>query len=83
MLVDGELVALMRDIKAIGDIAFVQLSGCAGQPPRYYACRCQPVHQIGNGQRMFSAKDFRTWGGTLQAAIALAEMGKPENEKAD
>jgi DNA topoisomerase-1 len=28
----------------------------------------------------FSAKDFRTWGGTLIAAIALAERGIPETE---
>ena len=25
----------------------------------------------------FSAKDFRTWGGTLEAAIAFAELGDP------
>jgi DNA topoisomerase I len=28
----------------------------------------------------FTAKDFRTWGGTLLAAIALAERGEPETE---
>jgi DNA topoisomerase-1 len=28
----------------------------------------------------FTAKDFRTWGGTLIAAIALAERGPPESE---
>ena len=28
----------------------------------------------------FSAKDFRTWGGTLLAAVALAEHGPPETE---
>jgi DNA topoisomerase-1 len=28
----------------------------------------------------FTAKDFRTWGGTLLAAIALAEHGPPESE---
>ena len=28
----------------------------------------------------FTAKDFRTWGGTLTAAIALAEHGVPESE---
>jgi DNA topoisomerase IB len=28
----------------------------------------------------FTAKDFRTWGGTLVAAIALAEHGVPETE---
>jgi DNA topoisomerase-1 len=30
----------------------------------------------------FTAKDFRTWGGTLIAAIALAEQGPPESEAA-
>src|SRR3954464_11742814 len=29
----------------------------------------------------FSAKDFRTWGGTLIAAIAFAERGLPEQER--
>ena len=28
----------------------------------------------------FTAKDFRTWGGTLTAAIALAEHGPPQSE---
>src|SRR5436190_12976452 len=30
----------------------------------------------------FTAKDFRTWGGTLVAAIAFAEQGPPENAAA-
>jgi len=30
----------------------------------------------------FTAKDFRTWGGTLIAAIAFAEHGPPESEAA-
>jgi DNA topoisomerase-1 len=29
----------------------------------------------------FSAKDFRTWGGTLLAAVELAEIGTADNEK--
>jgi DNA topoisomerase-1 len=29
----------------------------------------------------FSAKDFRTWGGSLLAAIRLAEVGQAENER--
>jgi DNA topoisomerase I len=32
---------------------------------------------LGDG---FTAKDFRTWGGTLAAAIALAEHGPPSSE---
>jgi DNA topoisomerase-1 len=27
----------------------------------------------------FSAKDFRTWGGTLRAATVLAELGAPKS----
>ncbi len=30
----------------------------------------------------FTAKDFRTWGGTLLAAEFLAEAGAPESERA-
>jgi len=29
----------------------------------------------------FSSKDFRTWGGTLLAAVELAEIGKAESER--
>jgi DNA topoisomerase-1 len=32
---------------------------------------------LGDG---FTAKDFRTWGGTLTAAIALAEQGPPDGK---
>ena len=28
----------------------------------------------------FSAKDFRTWGGTLRAATVLAELGKGKSQ---
>jgi len=30
----------------------------------------------------YTAKDFRTWGGTLRMAIVLAELGKGRNERA-
>jgi DNA topoisomerase-1 len=29
----------------------------------------------------FSAKDFRTWGGTLLTRVELAEIGAAEDEK--
>ena len=35
------------------------------------------AEHLGDG---FTAKDFRTWGGTLTAAIALAEQGPPSSE---
>ena len=31
--------------------------------------------------RQYSAKDFRTWGGTLRAATVLAELGAARNER--
>jgi DNA topoisomerase-1 len=31
--------------------------------------------------RQYSAKDFRTWGGTLRAATVLAELGATRNER--
>jgi DNA topoisomerase-1 len=37
---------------------------------------CYLAQHLGDG---FTAKDFRTWGGTLTAAIALAEHGPPES----
>jgi DNA topoisomerase-1 len=29
----------------------------------------------------YSAKDFRTWGGTVRVATVLADLGPPENER--
>jgi DNA topoisomerase-1 len=37
------------------------------------------VKEIANED--FSAKDFRTWGGTIQAAESLLKIGESENEK--
>jgi DNA topoisomerase-1 len=41
-----------------------------------------PLVNLYISERMpgFTAKDFRTWGGTLTAAIALAEHGPPASE---
>jgi DNA topoisomerase-1 len=36
------------------------------------------LHEITGAE--FSAKDFRTWAGTIQAALALAEIGPCESE---
>lgn len=37
-------------------------------------------HVSVRGSRIVTAKDYRTWGGTLLAAIAFAERGLPESE---
>ncbi|MCY7375047.1 MAG: hypothetical protein LH472_03650 [Pyrinomonadaceae bacterium] len=81
VLVDKELATVMQDLKTIGGARklFNYLDD-AGKP--------RPIkpNDINNYLKEitapeFSAKDFRTWGGTLLAAINLAEIGAAEEEK--
>lgn len=77
-LVDPELAEAMRRLLAVGggsrvfrferDGSFVSLT--APQLNSYLRERFDPL---------FSVKDFRTWGGTLTAAVALAEHGPPSS----
>jgi DNA topoisomerase-1 len=69
----------MRDIKSIGGAKLFEYIDGEGKvraiTPRdvndYIKAATSPEN---------SAKDFRTWGGTLLTAIELAEMGRAENE---
>ena len=80
ILVDEELAALVRDIKALGGPHLFSYVGDDGarRPVRprdvndYIKSAISPE---------FSAKDFRTWGGTLLAAVALAETGCCDDER--
>ncbi|HEY0004637.1 MAG TPA: hypothetical protein VGB17_07470 [Pyrinomonadaceae bacterium] len=78
--VDEELEMLMRDIKAIGGSKVFEYIGEDG---KVHAIKPRDVNEYIKAatSQEFSAKDFRTWGGTLRAAIELAEAGKPEDEK--
>ena len=81
VLVDEELAALMKELKQLGGVRklfhYVDDEGKT-RPIKpadinaYIKAATQPE---------FSSKDFRTWGGTLLAAIALAEIGKSEDER--
>jgi DNA topoisomerase I len=81
ILVDEELAALMRDIKSLKGRKLFQYLDEEGKrrpvTPRdvndYIKAATAPE---------FSAKDFRTWGGTLLAAVALAEAGRCEDARA-
>lgn len=75
VLVDAELAGLMRELKAIGvkrklfhylDADGKPHSIKPGDINRYLKDATSPE---------FSAKDFRTWGATLLAAVTLAEIG--------
>ncbi len=81
ILVDKDLALIMQDLKAIGGARKLFNYLDENGKPR-------PIKpsDINNYLKTitapeFSAKDFRTWGGTLLTAIELAETGKAENEK--
>jgi DNA topoisomerase-1 len=76
-LVDAEIAATIRELLDLRPGS------------RLFRYRCDDEIQSLTGKRLneyirahlgeeFSAKDFRTWGGTLTAAIALAERGPVE-----
>ncbi|HEX8852534.1 MAG TPA: hypothetical protein VF754_03555, partial [Pyrinomonadaceae bacterium] len=74
ILVDEELAALMRDIKAIGGSRLFQYYDEEGRRRAVCPRDVNDYIKAATGQE-FSAKDFRTWGGTLLAAVELAELG--------
>jgi len=80
IIVDEELAAVMKDLKALGG---PKLFEYIGEDGRIHAVTPRDVNEYIKAAAgpEFSAKDFRTWGGTLLAAMHLAEMGKPEDEK--
>ena len=81
ILVDKEFAAIMQNLKSIGGARklFNYLDDDGNPRPikpkdinEYLKTATAPE---------FSAKDFRTWGGTLLAALELAEIGAAEDEK--
>jgi DNA topoisomerase-1 len=80
LLADEELAALMRDIKSIGG---AKLFEYIGEDGRVRAVRPRDVNEYikAAAGTEFSAKDFRTWGGTLLAALELAEIGCCEDRR--
>jgi DNA topoisomerase-1 len=80
ILVDEELAALVRDIKSIGGSKLFEY---VGEDGRVRAVTPRDVNEYIKSATSaeFSAKDFRTWGGTLLAASELAEMGCCEDER--
>lgn len=78
--VDEELAALVGDIKKIGGARLFNYYDDEG---KVHPIRPRDVNEYIKTATApeFSAKDFRTWGGTLLAATELAEIGKAEDEK--
>jgi DNA topoisomerase-1 len=80
ILVDEELASLMRDIQKLGGSRLFQYLDAEGKP-RPVAARDVNEYIKAATSAEFSAKDFRTWGGTLLSAVELAEIGCPEDER--
>lgn len=80
IIVDEELAAVMRDLKALGGPKLFEYVGEDGRIRPVTPRDVNDYIKAAAGPE-FSAKDFRTWGGTLLAAVRLAESGKPEDER--
>jgi DNA topoisomerase-1 len=81
VLVDEELAGLMKDLKSLGGARKLFHYLDAENKPRPIKPKDVNDYLKTVTAPEFSAKDFRTWGGTLLAAIELAEIGKAEDEK--
>ena len=80
ILVDEELAALVGEIKALGGSKLFQYVGEDGRRRPVSPRDVNDYIKAAAGPE-FSAKDFRTWGGTLLAAAELAEIGCCEDER--
>jgi DNA topoisomerase-1 len=81
VLVDEELASLMKDLKQLG--AARKLFHYIDEDGKARPIKPSDINTYIKTATApeFSSKDFRTWGGTLLAAIELAEIGKPEDER--
>ena len=78
-VVDAELAGAIKDLLAQPGPARLFRYGYNGDSCNLTGAVLNDYIQEHMGEE-FTAKDFRTWGGTLTAAIALAEHGLPETE---
>jgi DNA topoisomerase I len=78
-VVDEELAAAIKDLLAQPGPARLFRYGYNGDSCNLTGAVLNAYIQEYMGDE-FTAKDFRTWGGTLTAAIALAEHGVPETD---
>jgi DNA topoisomerase I len=78
-IVDSELAAAIKDLLALKGGRRLFRYEWEGELYNLTSKRLNDYIQIYMGEE-FTAKDFRTWGGTLLAALAFAERGVAETE---
>jgi DNA topoisomerase-1 len=81
VLVDEELAIIMKDLKAVGGARKLFNYLDENGKPRPIKPKDINDYLKTVTAPEFSAKDFRTWGGTILAALELAELGKADEEK--
>ncbi|MDT7543310.1 MAG: hypothetical protein QOE33_3214 [Acidobacteriota bacterium] len=81
VLVDEELATLTRDIQSLRGVRLFQFYDEELKRRRPVTPRDVNEYIQAATSTEFSAKDFRTWGGTLLCAVALADLGATEDEK--
>ncbi len=81
ILVDQELAAIMLDLKSIGGAR--KLFNYLDENGKPHPIKPKDINEYLKTATApeYSAKDFRTWGGTLLAATELAEIGKADDKK--
>lgn len=81
ILVDEDLATLMRDIQSLRGQRLFQYRD--EENKRTVPIKPRDVNEYIKAATAteFSAKDFRTWGGTLLCAVELADLGKPADDK--
>ncbi len=80
VLVDEELAMIMKDLKMVGGAR--KLFNYLDEDGKPRPIKPKDINDYLKAVTApeFSAKDFRTWGGTILAALALADIGKTEEE---
>jgi DNA topoisomerase-1 len=81
VLVDEELATLLRDIQNLRGARLFQFYDDELKRRRPITPRDVNDYIKSATSPEFSAKDFRTWGGTLLCAVALADFGATDDEK--
>jgi DNA topoisomerase-1 len=81
VLVDEELAALMGDIQSLRGSRLFHFYDEEQKRVRTVSPRDVNEYIKAATSAEFSAKDFRTWGGTLRAAVELADLGVADDEK--
>lgn len=81
ILVDKELASVMQDLKAIGGAR--KLFNYLDENGKPRSIKPKDINEYLKTATApeFSAKDFRTWGGTLLTALELADLGAAQEEK--